>query len=114
MAVKVLIERWVKSGQDEAVWNLLRDLRSEAVRQRGYLYGETWHSVDKPGVYIIVSTWGAVEYWQSWADDPFRIKIDERLKPLLKKPTEIRVFEEMTTPAMGASKQVQDDETSHW
>ena len=46
MAVKVFIERRVKAGYEDSVWALLRDLRSQAVRQRGYLYGETWRSLD--------------------------------------------------------------------
>ena len=41
MAIKVLIERTVKAGREGLVWDVLRDLRGEAVRQRGYLYGET-------------------------------------------------------------------------
>ena len=50
MAIKVLIERTVKAGREELVWDILRDLRGEAVRQRGYLYGETWRSLDNPRV----------------------------------------------------------------
>ena len=42
MAVKVLIERYVKAGKEKAVQLLLSDLRSQAVRQKGYMYGETW------------------------------------------------------------------------
>ena len=48
LAVKVFIERYVKAGCEEAVWEMLRDLRSQAVLQRGYLYGETWRSLDNP------------------------------------------------------------------
>ena len=56
MAIKVLIERTVKAGREELVWDILRDLRGEAVRQRGYLYGETWRSLDNPRVFMVSST----------------------------------------------------------
>ena len=58
MTVKVLIERWAKAGHEETVWEMLRDLRSQAVRQRGYLYGETWRSADNPRVFVVISVWG--------------------------------------------------------
>ena len=44
MAVKVLIERRVKAGNEETEWEMLRDLRSEALKKRGFLNGETWRT----------------------------------------------------------------------
>ncbi len=96
MAVKVLIERWAKAGYEEAVWEMLRDLRSQAVRQRGYLYGETWRSMDNPRVFMVVSTWGMREYWESWFRNEFRQKMEERISRMLRKPGTIRVFEELS------------------
>ena len=97
MAVKVLIERWVKTGYEHAVWERLRDLRSQAVRQRGYLYGETWRSLDNPTIFMVVSVWGSREHWESWANDEFRQKIDEAINLMLRRPCTIRVFEEVST-----------------
>lgn len=97
MAVKVLIERWVKAGHEAAVWEMLRDMRSMAVRQRGYLYGETWRSLDNPRIFIVASTWGRREYWESRANDEFRRKMEERIGLMLRRPTTIKVFEEVTT-----------------
>ena len=87
MAVKVLIERWVKAGHEAAVWEMLRDMRSMAVRQRGYLYGETWRSLDNPRIFMVASTWGRREYWESRANDEFRRKMEERIGPMLRRPT---------------------------
>ena len=39
MGVKVVLERTVKAGYENIVWEKLRDLRSQAVRQWGYMYG---------------------------------------------------------------------------
>ena len=75
MTIKVLIERKAKAGYEESVWNLLRDLRSQAVRQRGYLYGETWRSVDDPRIFVVVSVWGDRQYWEKWVEDDFRRKL---------------------------------------
>jgi heme-degrading monooxygenase HmoA len=97
MAVKVLIERQVRAGYEELVWEMLRDLRGQAVRQRGYLFGETWRSLDNPRIFMVSSTWGNREYWETWAKDDFRRKMEERITRLLRKPATIRLYEELTT-----------------
>ena len=97
MAVKVLIERKVKAGYENLVWNMLRDLRGQAVRQRGYLYGETWRSLDNPRIFLVSSTWGSREYWEIWVNDDFRRNLDLRISAFLRKPSTIRVYEELAT-----------------
>ena len=97
MAVKVLIERWFKAGHEDTVWDMLRDFRSQAVRKRGYLYGETWRSLETPRVFMVVSVWGGREYWENWVDDEFRRGMDQRINQFLRKPSTARVFEEVTT-----------------
>ena len=97
MAVKVLIERKVKAGYEELVWNMLRDLRSQTVRQQGYLYGETWRSLDNPRIFLVSSTWGSREYWETWVNDDFRRNVELRISAFLRKPSTIRIFEELTT-----------------
>ena len=76
---------------------MLRDLRSQAVRQRGYLYGETWWSLENPRVFVVVSAWGSREHLESWTNDEFRRKMDERINRMLRKPSTARVIEEVTS-----------------
>lgn len=97
MAVKVVIERRVTPGFEQTVWDMIRDLRREAVRQRGYLYGETWRSVTDPQLFVVVSAWAAQEHWQRWVQDEFRMKMDERIGRMLTEPSIVRIFEEMTS-----------------
>lgn len=97
MAVKVLIERLVKAGYEDLVWEMLRDLRGQAVRQRGYLYGETWRSLDNPRVFLVASTWGSREYWEAWVNDDFRRKMEERISPFLRKSSIVKLYEELAT-----------------
>ena len=97
MALKVLIERQARAGYEELVWEMLRDLRGQAVRQRGYLYGETWRSLDNPRIFMVSSTWGSREYWEAWVKDDFRRKMEEKIAQYLRKPETARLFEELTT-----------------
>ena len=78
------------------MWDTVRDLRSEAVRTRGYLYGETWRSIDDPRIVVVVSVWGSREHWESWVNDGFRQKVNERIDRMLIKPSIARLFEEIT------------------
>ncbi len=109
MAIKVLIERRVKAGHEETVWNMLRDLRGQAVRMRGYMYGETWRSLEDPRVFVVVSVWGGRVYWENWLNDEFRQKMDERINLLLRRPSAARIFEEVTTlpPTIRENERVQ-------
>ena len=45
----------MKTGYEEIVWEMLRDLKGQALRQRGYLYSETWRSVENPRTFVVVS-----------------------------------------------------------
>ncbi|MBI2855219.1 MAG: antibiotic biosynthesis monooxygenase [Chloroflexi bacterium] len=98
MTVKVLIERKVREGYEPYVWNMLRTIRSEALRQRGYLYGETWRSLEDPGVLVVISTWGTREHYEFWSMSPFRQKMEERLLPMLAQPPIVHIFEEFSGP----------------
>ena len=85
MAIKVLIERKVKAGYEVLVWNMLRDLRSQTVRRQGYLYGETWRSLDNPRIFLVSSTWGSREYWDAWSNDEYRKQVELRISAFLRK-----------------------------
>jgi heme-degrading monooxygenase HmoA len=100
MAVKVLVERRVRRGYEEAVWEMLRDLRSQAVRIHGHIYSETWRSVANPRVLVTLSTWASKEAWDAWANDPFRMKADERINRMLVGASRVRIFEETAGPPL--------------
>lgn len=63
----------------------------------GYLYGETWRSVDNPRVFVVLSVWGGLEHWQGWVNNEFCRKMDERINRRLGRPSVAKVFEEVTT-----------------
>lgn len=94
MSVKVMIERIAKPGLGAKLPSLLKDLRSEAVRQKGYLYGETLHSVDEPDRFLVVSTWSDIAAWKRWSTDASRQKKEKMIAPLLAETAQVRVYEE--------------------
>ncbi|MDO8751089.1 MAG: antibiotic biosynthesis monooxygenase [Dehalococcoidia bacterium] len=98
MAVKVLVERRVRKGYEGWVWHMLRDLRAEALRTHGYLYGESWRSPDDHRIFMSLSVWGSLEQWQVWAQSDVRLKAEERINRLLRKPGVVKVFEDAVDP----------------
>lgn len=96
MAVKVVIERSVSADNQGEMAELLKDLRAKAVRQQGYVTGETLFSVDRPGTHVVISTWENLRDWKAWEKDPERKKIVKKIEYLLASPSKVSVF--ATTP----------------
>jgi len=98
VTAKVLIERWAKTGSEEVVWDMLRSMRTEAVRTKGYIYGETWRSVDNPKVFMVLSVWASEDYWNAWSESPFRREQEQRITSMLRKPAVVRLFHDAGEP----------------
>jgi len=96
MAVKVIIERTVSADNQSEVAELLKELRSKAIRQQGYISGETLFSVDRAGTHIVISTWENLRDWKAWEKNAARIDVVGRVDKLLDTPSKVSVF--VTTP----------------
>ena len=47
---------------------------------------------------MVLSVWGSREYWDTWVNDSMRQKINERINRMLRKPSSVRMFEDMAAP----------------
>jgi heme-degrading monooxygenase HmoA len=70
------------------------ELRSAAMRQRGYITGETLRDTDNPFVFMVMSTWITLEAWKVWQTSRQRLLIEEMMEPLIKESRKVRVFTE--------------------
>ena len=76
MAIGVLIKRVTKHGEDAKVLlPHIIELRALAVRQPGYISGETFFNLDHPEECLVISRWTSLEHWQKWMRDPRRIEL---------------------------------------
>jgi heme-degrading monooxygenase HmoA len=96
MAIKVVIERSVSAENQDELAELLKDLRAKAIRQPGYVSGETLFSVDRPGTHLVISTWETLREWKAWENNPERKGITYKIESLLNEPSRIAVY--ATTP----------------
>ena len=93
MAIEVLIKRITKPGEPAKI--LLPhtiELRAHAVKQPGYISGETLFNLDRSEECLVISRWVALEYWQQWMRNPFRIELNEKIERLLDIKTEYNIY----------------------
>jgi heme-degrading monooxygenase HmoA len=88
MLAKVLIKRQFKKGQITHILSLLHDLRIEAMKQPGYISGETLIHFANPRKMLVISTWLSVEHWLRWKENPVRRQFEEMLSEQQDGPAE--------------------------
>jgi len=80
MTVKVVIKRRIPKEKEQALINLITQMRTVASRKKGYVSGETLWGVENPDEYLVISTWRTIEDWERWKNSEERnslqIKID--------------------------------------
>lgn len=70
MLVRVLIKRHFKEGKSREIFALLNRFRSDAIKEVGYVSGETLFDFDDPLKFLVISTWNGVENWINWKERP--------------------------------------------
>ena len=93
MAIEVLIRRTTRSGINaKALLPYIVELRSQAVKQPGYISGETLFDLERKDECLVVSRWTTLEHWKQWNLSARRMKLDEGMQELLGTKTEYRFF----------------------
>jgi heme-degrading monooxygenase HmoA len=93
MTVKVFVKRHIKSDQVEEAFSLLKQFRSSALDQPGYISGETLVDHYDPHNVMVVSTWQSVEDWISWQESGERAHKETQLEALLGQPTKYEIYD---------------------
>jgi heme-degrading monooxygenase HmoA len=92
MAVKILIKRTVPENKIKDLGPLLKRLRILATNHPGYISGETLRCLDKPGEYLVISTWQSVEDWQTWEQDAERREISQMIDSLIGHRADYQIY----------------------
>jgi heme-degrading monooxygenase HmoA len=93
MAVRIIIERSIKEGKEMDLAKLLLELRSRAVKQKGYITGETLRDYEDPSTHIVISTWESAEDWKSWSNKGERMEVQSKIEELLSEPSKTKMYE---------------------
>jgi heme oxygenase (mycobilin-producing) len=92
MAIRVFIEREIQPGNDLKLHNLLMQLRTKAMLQKGYITGETLRDVSNASKFLVIGTWNSIEDWNAWQANVERQKIQGELDKLMKTPEKFTVY----------------------
>lgn len=92
MAIRVLIEREIKTGSELKLNQLLLQLRSKAMQAKGYISGETLRALDNPNKFMVLSTWSSLADWEAWDDNAERQEIQKEIDSLLRYPAKTAIY----------------------
>ena len=95
--VRIVIERHLKEDKKGDLMPLLRELRAVAMHKPGYVTGETLASTEHPSIISTLSTWRSLEDWKAWEKSEPRIKLYERIEPLLVEKPKVSIYQVMAT-----------------
>ncbi|KPK25583.1 MAG: hypothetical protein AMK69_13930 [Nitrospira bacterium SG8_3] len=92
MNVKIMIERKFKKAPTDEDLRAIDELRIKALRQKGYIGGETIVNCDDPKEVLVISAWSSLEDWETWLKDRERDVLEDELGSRLEEPAKIRAF----------------------
>jgi heme-degrading monooxygenase HmoA len=93
MAIGVLIKHVTKNGVSAKVLlPHIIELRALAVRQPGYISGETFFHLERPEECLVISRWTSLEHWQKWIKEPRRNELHEIIQKHLETKIEYNIY----------------------
>ena len=90
--IRVIIERHPKEGKTGELMLRLRELRSAAIHQPGYITGETMANTEDASDITVLSTWRSLEEWKAWEKSKQRISICQAVTPLLTEKSKVNTY----------------------
>ena len=92
MAVKILIKRSIEQEVAPVLRPLIVELRTHAMKQPGYIKGETLKCIDRPGEYLVISTWESLDDWNNWLASQERKILEDKIDSITGKSTEYTTY----------------------
>jgi len=90
--IRVTIEQHCQPGKEAQFRDLLLELRSMAMRQPGYISGETLRELIDPSLFKVISTWNSLGAWKTWQASPQRLLIEEMMESMTTNGRKLRIF----------------------
>ncbi|MBW1998819.1 MAG: antibiotic biosynthesis monooxygenase [Deltaproteobacteria bacterium] len=92
MSIKVMIERKFKEPVTPEILRLIDEIRIKALRNRGYIGGETVVNLDDSREVLVISAWSNVKDWKDWYQTEHWKDLEKKLASRLEESPKIRIF----------------------
>ncbi len=93
MSIKIVIERRFKEPVTPEILDTLDEIRIQALRDRGYIGGETVVNASDNREVIVFSSWTSVDDWKTWYEKKDWKELEKGLAPLHDGDVKVRIFE---------------------
>ena len=93
MSIEVLVKRTVPEDRVRDFLPLLIHLRKLAMDQPGYISGATLRRRDKPGEYLVMSTWQFYQDWEKWEASQERKAVQDKIDSLTGGKSESEIYD---------------------
>ena len=91
--VRVIVQHQTKSKKDsDKLIDAIHELRMEAMKQPGYVTGETLINSEDSRNVLVISTWNKEEQWNAWDTSENRINLTKPINSLLKEPYAVTIY----------------------
>jgi heme-degrading monooxygenase HmoA len=87
--IKIVMERRIKPGAEEKFKKLMQEVLSKAVHTDGFISGETLQGVDDPSIYVTISQWRDLSFWNAWINSAERKERQAEYDKILSEPMKI-------------------------
>ncbi|MCP4671234.1 MAG: hypothetical protein GY857_08000 [Desulfobacula sp.] len=92
MSVKIIIERRFKEPLAQKNLEAIEALRIPAMRQKGYISGETLVNTEDSREVVVISTWSDFDGFNSWSGSKERTELENEIAPHLEGEAKISYF----------------------
>jgi antibiotic biosynthesis monooxygenase (ABM) superfamily enzyme len=92
MVAKVIIRRRFLKDREREVLGLLNQMRNGAMKQPGYISGETLIRSDNPQKMTVIATWQSLMDWEAWKTNNERRKLEMMLEVYQDGPTQYEEY----------------------
>ena len=88
---RVIVEH--KTKDTEKLIDVIHELRTEAMKQSGYITGETLVNTEDISNVLVISTWQNRDDWNAWDKSDTRIRITKKINELLLEPYTVKTYQ---------------------
>jgi heme-degrading monooxygenase HmoA len=85
--IRLVLEYQAKDEKGaEQLIEVIREIRNEAMKQPGYITGETLVDIKDPSNVLVISTWHTAEQYEAWNKTEPRIKMGHKVDQFIAEP----------------------------
>ena len=92
MSTRIMIERKFKNPITSEILQIIDEIRIKALRQKGYIGGETVVNADNDRNVLVISSWASVADWKAWYETREWKDYEKDLAPHLDGPVKVAAF----------------------